>query len=283
MMRYASLLIAVGLLLLVTSPANAQLKRTRPSAATDAELIRGVVNITVLSDEAMEGGLGGDLEGKFSFAIRAAWDLGMMSLLQVDGEIDVPGETASARGLFVRVDVTDPPMILAGKLVFQGESWAGIIDFTATTYSGLAQMPVGETVDCVRGQGFWGNKKSEWPVEELTLGTVTYDTDALLEILGGPVQGNGLVSLAYQLIAAKLNQEAGVSVPTAVQDAIDDADDLIGDLVVPPVGEDPLDPDVTEAVKDVLDDFNNGLSEDGPESCDDLEEEEEEEKEDDDG
>ena len=62
-----------------------------------------------------------------------------------------------------------------------------------------------------------------------------------------------------------------MDVPDEVQVAINDADDLISDFVVPPIGDDPLDPDVTEPVKDILDNYNNGLSPDGPPSCDDQE------------
>ena len=68
------------------------------------------------------------------------------------------------------------------------------------------------------------------------LGTVNYNQAELLLILDQPTQGNGLVSLAHQLIAAKLNAAAGTSVPASVATAIANADTLIGGLVVPPVG-----------------------------------------------
>ena len=57
----------------------------------------------------------------------------------------------------------------------------------------------------MRTQGFWKNHPNDWPVDELDLGTESYDQAALSVILNQPVQGNGLVSLAKQLIAAKLN------------------------------------------------------------------------------
>ena len=58
---------------------------------------------------------------------------------------------------------------------------------------------------CVFSQGFWKNHPEAWPVTELQLGNVTYNQQELLSILRQPVRGNGLVLLAHQLIAAKLN------------------------------------------------------------------------------
>ena len=70
----------------------------------------------------------------------------------------------------------------------------------------------------------------------MQLGNVTYTQEQLLAILHEPVRGNGLLILAHQLIAAKLNIAAGAD-PSCIQDAIAEADALIGDLVIPPVGD----------------------------------------------
>ncbi len=144
------------------------------------------------------------------------------------------------------------------------------------TPAGVAccDVVVGGEPRCVRTQGFWKNHPDDWPVEELTLGTVNYNQAQLLRILRRPVKGNGLVSLAKQLIAAKLNKASGAPVPQPVQDAMDGADALIDGLVVPPIGEDFLRPSVTEPFYEVLDEYNNGTFPDGPPSCDELEEEE---------
>lgn len=132
------------------------------------------------------------------------------------------------------------------------------------------------TLVCVRTQGFWKNHPDDWPVDELDLGTVAYTQDELLDILSEPVRGNGLISLAYQLIAAKLNNAAAPVVPPSVQSVINDADALIDGLLVPPIGTDFLHPRVTSALIEILDEYNNGLTPDGPVSCDEIEEEEEE-------
>jgi hypothetical protein len=71
------------------------------------------------------------------------------------------------------------------------------------------------------------------------------------------VRGNGLLILAHQLIAAKLNIAAGAD-PSCIQDAIAEADALIGDLVIPPVGDGYLPPRDVGALAGILGQFNEG-------------------------
>jgi hypothetical protein len=85
------------------------------------------------------------------------------------------------------------------------------------------------------GQGFWKNHPAQWPVTQLQLGNVTYNQQQLLSILNQPVRGNGLISLAYQEIAAKLNIATGADA-SCIQQTLAAADALIGNLVIPPVG-----------------------------------------------
>ncbi|HEV8150358.1 MAG TPA: hypothetical protein VGP61_09280 [Gemmatimonadales bacterium] len=118
------------------------------------------------------------------------------------------------------------------------------------------------TQGCTLTQGYWKNHASQWPVTSLTLGSVNYTQAQLLSILNTPVQGNGLISLAYQLIAAKLNVAAGAS---PVPSEVGSANTLIGSLVIPPVGSGFLAPSATSSLTSALDNFNNGLS--GPPHC----------------
>ncbi len=118
---------------------------------------------------------------------------------------------------------------------------------------------------CTFTQGFWKNHPEVWPVSSLTLGTVSYTDDQLGDIFDQPVAGNGLISLAHQLIAAKLNIASGAD-PTDISQAIADADALIDGLVVPPVGSGFLAPADTSDLVDALTDFNEGLT--GPGHCD---------------
>jgi hypothetical protein len=139
-----------------------------------------------------------------------------------------------------------------------------------------------DPVGCTRTQGYWkthgpegcrtGNNSNEWPVNELRLGNNTYYESELCSILNEKVEGNGLVSLAHQLIAAKLNVATGTApYPT---DTIAQADFLIGNLIIPPYGTGRLDPNLTDPVTRLLDMFNNGKADydsdgdiDGPPHC----------------
>jgi hypothetical protein len=108
-------------------------------------------------------------------------------------------------------------------------------------------------------QGFWKNHPDRWPASCLPMlvGTVSYTEAQLLLIFGEPAKGNGLISLAHQLITARLNLCNG-SDPTPIMAAIAGADALIGSLVVPPIGAGFLDPSATSGLTETLDDYNNG-------------------------
>jgi hypothetical protein len=121
-----------------------------------------------------------------------------------------------------------------------------------------------ETTNCTYTQGYWKNHPDAWPVTSLTLGTVNYTKAECLAILGEPVNGNGLISLAHQLIAALLNIAQGAD-PSAASAAIASANTLIGGLVVPPIGGGFLDPADTTDLTQTLDDYNNGIT--GPGHC----------------
>jgi hypothetical protein len=109
-------------------------------------------------------------------------------------------------------------------------------------------------------QGFWKTHPDSWPVgcTPMLLGTVSYTKTQLLNILNTPAGGNGLIILAHQLIATKLNLCNGSS-PTNIIATVNAADALIGGLVCPPVGGDSLPPSATNGLTNTLDDWNNGI------------------------
>ncbi|WP_324677094.1 hypothetical protein [Hymenobacter sp. GOD-10R] len=98
----------------------------------------------------------------------------------------------------------------------------------------------------------------------MQLGTVKYTAEQLQNIFNTPAGGNGLISLAHQLIAAKLNVANGADA-TAVAASIAAADALIGGLVVPPVGGGNLAPKKTGALTTALANYNEGIT--GPGYC----------------
>jgi len=118
--------------------------------------------------------------------------------------------------------------------------------------------------DCTYTQGFWKTHANAWPLTSLTLGSVTYTQSQQLEILNNPAQGNGLVILAHQLIAAKLNIANGAD-PADAGQAIADADAMIGSLVIPPVGTGYLPAGQTSELVGTLTEYNEGTI--GPGHC----------------
>jgi hypothetical protein len=133
---------------------------------------------------------------------------------------------------------------------------------------GCAGVTCPQPSQCVYSQGYWKNHPEDWPVNSLTLGNVVYTQAQLLSILRRPVRGNGLVSLAHQLIAAKLNAANGALVPASVQTAINSADALIGNSVIPPVGTATAPTSSTSGLAGTLDAYNNGNTPGGPPHCD---------------
>jgi hypothetical protein len=123
--------------------------------------------------------------------------------------------------------------------------------------------------DCTLTWGYWKNHLSAWSrVTSLPLGNVVYTQAQIIQIFATAPAGNGLLSLAHQLIAAKLNVLLGATPPLSVQTAISQADALIGNLVIPPIGSGFLAPGTTSGLTQTLDDFNNGRL--GPAHCPDT-------------
>lgn len=127
--------------------------------------------------------------------------------------------------------------------------------------------------NCTVTQGYWkshgyiptGNNWDEWAFTSLTLGSVSYTQADIQSIFNQPAAGNGLIALAHQLIAAKININQGAVADANTAAAIAAADALIGGLVVPPVGTGTLSSSATSALISALTDFNEGVV--GPGHC----------------
>jgi hypothetical protein len=88
---------------------------------------------------------------------------------------------------------------------------------------------------CPQGQGYWKTHLALWPLavqnNGMTLGTVHYTYAQLMAIMGmNPAGGDKLLTLAHQLITARLNIANNVT--NTVATALADADAIIGSLVV---------------------------------------------------
>src|SRR5438093_4867898 len=97
---------------------------------------------------------------------------------------------------------------------------------TPTATATATPTPTSTPAGCVFGQGHWKNHPDQWPVTELQLGNVTYTQEQLLASLHEPVRGNGILILAHQEIAAKLDIANGAE-GSCIQQALAEADALI--------------------------------------------------------
>jgi hypothetical protein len=127
---------------------------------------------------------------------------------------------------------------------------------TPTVTPTATPTPTG--VGCVLGQGYWKTHPDQWPVTQLQLGNVIYNQQQLLSILNTDVRTNGLVSVAHQEIAAKLNIASGAD-GSCVAQTLANLDALIGDLVIPPVGTGFLTPEMTSSFVNTLTQYNEGF------------------------
>jgi hypothetical protein len=128
---------------------------------------------------------------------------------------------------------------------------------TPSATPSVTPTPSATPAGCVFSQGYWKNHPDAWPVTELQLGNTTYTQEQLLAILREPVRGNGLLILAKQEIAAKLNIANGAD-GSCIQQTLADADALIGDLVIPPIGDGYLRPRDVSPIAGILGNYNEG-------------------------
>jgi hypothetical protein len=133
---------------------------------------------------------------------------------------------------------------------------------TATPANTPTSTPSGG--GCTLTQGYWKQHPQNWPVDEITIGGVTYSKSQALEIFKTPTRGDATYILAVQLIAAKLNILNGAD-GSAVTSTISAADAW---LVSNPLGSHPTGParQVGINLAGILDNYNTGLI--GPGHCD---------------
>jgi hypothetical protein len=147
----------------------------------------------------------------------------------------------------------------------------GRSDWSETIVCSTLPCPVDE---CTYTQGYWkthgpiptGNNANEWQLTTITLGTVNYTQLQAQSIMDTPASGNGLIALAHQLIAAKLNVALGADCSEAAT-LIAQADALIGNRVVPPVGTGSLSNATTSSLNNQLTAFNEGVLSGCPAHC----------------
>lgn len=138
----------------------------------------------------------------------------------------------------------------------------------SSAFASFAYVLSYENNGCTRTQGYWGSSPAgklrliELVGSGLSLGNRTYTATEMASIFNTPAGGNALISLAHQLMAAKLNILNGTN-NSQVGTFITQAENLIANLIIPPIGSDFVANSSTlgqqmDVVKTALDDYNNG-------------------------
>jgi cell division septation protein DedD len=154
-------------------------------------------------------------------------------------------------------------IFLTGVLPVGNALWMRMLGIQGVVNVGILSPTPG--TGCTYSQGYWKNHPDAWPVEEITIGGVTYPKMEAIAILEISPEGDATYILAHQLIAAKLNIANGAD-PSAVADTINAADRW---LVAHPLESDPRDLARAEgiAMAETLTEYNEGAI--GPRRCDD--------------
>ena len=144
---------------------------------------------------------------------------------------------------------------------------------TVTTYqSGFTDNFDSQTIqtqNCTFTIGYWKNHPEAWPANcfPMTLGANQYSAADIMAILNTQPQGNGALSMAHQLIGAKLNACLGANTAAAAA-CMASADAMLsgcGADKLPPFGTCSLSSGTTSANTQCMDDFNQGIT--GPGHC----------------
>ena len=276
-------LICVCALALQYSPANAQIViRPRITPLTVSPVVVGRVGIAMEITAGTNGAPGGFTVCWMTLADFAAngsdWAYAESMDADMDGSFTGTPTKHTADGtitsyvlepyqtvtveigdLFDETGVTtsDTDELVPGETYVMCAFANGFGENPRSEYSDTHERTTGTRTDCLYTQGYWKNHTSVWPLSSMMLGNVTYTAAQLLSILNTPAQGNGLIFLAHQLIATKLNLAAGAS-GAAIASTVTAADALIGNLVVPPVGSGYLAPSSASGLTNTMDDYNNG-------------------------
>ena len=198
-------------------------------------------------------------EGTDSFLLGPS-ELALIEIGDIFDETGVQtsnaGEMAAGTEYVVRVKANGEGGLPSGgdNLLGGGNGLLGGSEYSATLHAWTKAHD--DRVECVHSQGYWKTHPEKWPVSSLKLGNVIYTKAQLLSIWNTPAEGNGLISLAHQLMAAKLNVIAGAIAPASVTNAIAAADAMIGNRIAPPLGTGFLEPATSSALTDELQEFN---------------------------
>ncbi len=106
--------------------------------------------------------------------------------------------------------------------------------------------------------GYWQNHPDAWPVQEITIGGVTYTKAEAIAIIAAPVAKDKVYTMFPALVSAKLNVMIGND-PSCIQQTIDCADQWMATYGGHPVKANSQAWQQGEPLYCQLDAYNNGL------------------------
>lgn len=144
-------------------------------------------------------------------------------------------------------------------VAMEGSTYVG--DFAGTWACDVTKGNIGPTPLAPIGTGtgtigYWKNHPDAWPADSVTIGGTTFSKAEAIAILKMAVKGDKSVSMAKQLIAAKLNVDAGND-SSCIDATIAASDQWLSDHGG--VGSAQRQWDGGDLLHDELDAYNNGL------------------------
>lgn len=183
----------------------------------------------------------------------------------LDGDLPYDLTDANELTWTVPFDIETPSYYIISK------AWG---DYVGTMEHGKLNYVVYNTISlecekiCPFGKGYWKNHSNENPGNQedawqgtgyedgMAIGSKFYSREELNVLLDeSNANGNGLIILSQQLIAAKLNMAIG-AIMEGVEEAIEDADSLIGELEIGTDSFSDIEKEESKSIKNLLTQFN---------------------------
>lgn len=150
--------------------------------------------------------------------------------------------------------------VLTPGLGAKNKTFANILDVNDNTLTPAKTFGYGYGYGCApHTPGYWRNHPEAWPVDDITIGGISYTMEEAIALIFHPTKGDKTYNMFEHLVAAKLNVLMGCD-SSCIAEVIEDADDW---MAIHPVGSD-VDGDSDawdegEPLLMMLDDYNNGF------------------------
>ena len=102
-----------------------------------------------------------------------------------------------------------------------------VVLFVMVFTMAIAVVPAYACYDCGPGvgtPGYWKNHPDAWPVQEVTLGGVTYTKSVAIALMSQPVKKDKSITMFKAAVATYLNLEAGNCDDCNISKWLDEAD-----------------------------------------------------------